>query len=139
MCIFFGSDVSKESLDLSVRHRVALIEVTQGSCKLSVRTAKLRNYHLSEFGIRCFDINGILKFFLILPHTLAPFPRPRIVDPVPVLRVVVLFRFQGTVLSRKLIHTVLAELFVVIEKAESAAAVRVGVEIEVEFLESRLS
>ena len=55
-----GADVGQQALELGVGHGVALGEVAQRRAELAVRASILADDRRGEFGIRIFDLDGVL-------------------------------------------------------------------------------
>ena len=135
MFAFLGADIRQQSLYLCVGHCEALIEVAQRGCELAVGTSELRDDDFRHTRVGILDIHGVLQFLFILPHILAPFPGPRVADPVPVLKVFVLLGSERTEFLVVLGNCVFAELLIFSEHRESAPAVGVSIEVEIQLFE----
>ncbi len=53
---------------IAVGHCIALVEVSHGCAQFAVRSAKLGDNDLRQFGIGIRDFYGVLQFLFIDPH-----------------------------------------------------------------------
>lgn len=138
MSKLFCAYIRQNTLHFGVGHCESLVEIPQRCTQLTIWIAYLADNRHSELRIRIFYINRILKFLFILPHKLAPFPRPRIVNPRPMLWVAALFGDDRTEILHILILGSLFDIAVLIEKRQSSAAVRVHIEVQIKLLDGKI-
>jgi len=78
------------------------------------------------------------SFFSYCHILSAPFPRPGIVDPVPMLGVFVLLGNYGPEAADELLIGAAAELLVFSQHSQRPAAVGVGVKVQIQLLEGEV-
>ena len=88
MSQFFRADVGKQTLQLSVGHRVPLAEIAQRSAQFAVRATILTDNDRCQLGVGILDLHRVLQLFLIDKHGSVPLsiPRPRVVQPLVAAR-----------------------------------------------------